>query len=123
MKLDIPALVREARQIKARQETDAGRLKEICAHLVEQGAGEYEGGDGSKAVVVCPSPKLKVDSKRLEELQKLAGESFAKLFDKVVSFKPAKGFREVAAAVLTPARARKIVEACEEESSPYVKIS
>lgn len=119
----IEALVDEGRALKARIAADGDRLKEISVELVTLGSGTYEGSNGSKATVVVPSPSLKPTSEAVEKYREELGPVFKKLFDAVTTYKPVKAFREVAGALLTPAKARKIVEACEVPGTPYVKFS
>lgn len=106
------------REIKAKQD----RLKEIEAELItHHGAGTHTGREGAECAVVVPNPGIKVVEGDIERCQDIAGEHFSKLFDKIVSHVPVKAFREVAAALLTKAKAAKLIAVLEKTSSPFVK--
>jgi hypothetical protein len=119
----IPVLVTEANEIKRRQKEDGDRLKEISAALVKAGAGEHTGSDGSTALVICPSPTVKYIEDNHAQLQKLAGDEFYSLFERKVTYAPVKAMRDVAKALLTPAKARKLIALSEVPSTAFVKFS
>lgn len=116
-------LVTEAFKLRARIKADGEKLKEITERLIAEGPGDYLGLNGEKASVIAPGPNLKPSAEVVESLRDSLGDAFGKLFDKVVSYKPAKAFREIAGAVLSPAKAKKVIAQCEQESNPYVKFS
>ena len=122
------------REIAAKTE----RLKVLKADLVSEAGtrpDEYtgtaggghswlaEGADGCVARVTFPAPKLKAtiagDSSAIEKVRKLAGSAFARLFNQVPAYKPVAGFRDEAEALLGK-DARKLIKACETNSSPTV---
>jgi hypothetical protein len=99
------------------------KLGEIRAQLGELAPGKYEGANATSCTVVWPGPSLKVDEETIQNLRaKLVAADFQKLFDKVVSWKPVRSFRDVAAAVLGK-KAKAVVESCEVPSSPQVKFA
>jgi|GEM_PF-4238153 hypothetical protein len=80
--------------------------------------------DGLLSLAVSwPAPSIKVDASKIDQIRTVAGDAFAKLFTKVVRFDPVKSFRDVAAAVLTPAKAKKLVGMCEVAGAPRVKFT
>lgn len=122
--LTLPQLVTRGAQLDAKIKTLGEELKGIRAHLVSAGHGEHRGENGERALVVFPSPVIKPDADAIADAQICAGRAaFGKLFERVVSFKPRKGFREIASAVLTPAKCKKLIERCEVESAPQVRFS
>jgi len=108
-------------QIKPAQE----ELKTLKGQLIDGGAGVYHGTDGRKATVISVSEKLEPNPNEEAVLaaKKIAGETFEKLFEKVVTYRPLKSFRELALALLTPAKARKVITACEKPGYTFVKLS
>ncbi len=125
MNSEVSDLVDEGVRLQASMKENKKRLEEITSELIKRGAGEHTGTAGRKALVICPSAAVKTpkDDDSLARVRKLAGSLFSKLFDKKVSYTPVKSFREVAAAVLTPAKAAKVIAECEEEPKSYVKFS
>lgn len=121
MATDITKLVTEGFALKREIETKQARLKEIADALVERGAGTYEDGKGASCTVVVPSAGIKPSEEDVEVCKDIAGEHFAKLFEKAVSFKPVKAFREVAAALLSKAKCAKLIAQVEKASSAFVK--
>lgn len=117
----IAALVSEGSHLKATIKSQTERLKEIEATLLQSEHGELIGPDGTKALIVAPSPGIKPNSQDIDAVREIAGDNFTKLFDREVSHKPKKGFREIVAALFTPAKAQKIIGLCEKASVPYVK--
>ncbi len=121
-KINIPTLIAEGASIKARVKADAARLKEIEAELIRQGAGKHEGDNGASCTVIIGAAAIKLPKDAVDKVRELLGEEhFKTLFDRTVGYAPVKGFRDVAAAVLTEAKARKIIALCETPASPYVK--
>lgn len=125
MKSEVSDLVDEGVRVQASMKENKKRLEEISAELIARGAGEHTGTDGRKANVIFPSAAVKTpkDEESLARVKKLTGTLFAKLFDKKTTFSPVKSFRDVAAALLTPAKASKVIAECEEEPKAYVKFS
>lgn len=120
---NVEPLVTEGALLKARIKADSERLKEITESLVTEGPGEYHGAAGEKALVIVQGPSIKPTAETIDELKASLGDSFGKLFDRVVSFKPVKAFREVAQAILPKGKAAKVISRCEVDSTPYVKWS
>jgi len=121
-KSNIEALISEGVSIKARMKTDAGRLKEIEGEILPLGAGKYEGRDGTACTVIVGSPSIKPNEAAIEAVKNAVGEEhFKTLFDRVIGFKPVKGFRDVVNAILTPAKAKKVLGLCEAAAAPYIK--
>lgn len=116
-------LVAEGAQLRDRMAADKKRLDEINSALIDLG-GSHE-HDGHKALVITPSDSVTFpkDAEDQEKARSLAGDAFAKLFEKTISFSPTKAFREVAAAVLTKSQAAKLIDLCSVAKSPYVKWS
>lgn len=119
-------LVDQARALKAAIAKQSENLKLIEGKLIELGAGKYAGTDGVTVTVVAPSaekpgaisygwPEAE-DEERAEEIEavirKLTGDHFGKLFARHVRYLPVEGFTAVASAVLTPGKARSVVEIC-----------
>jgi len=119
----VEPIVTEGAKLKARIKADSERLKEISERLVAEGAGEYHGAEGVKAIVVVPGPSLKPAAETIDALKTTLGDSFGKLFDRVVSYKPVKSFREVAGALMTKAKATRLIVQCEVAATPFVKWS
>lgn len=113
------------------------RLKELKAEFVLAAAGkdlDIQATDGNVVHVCFPDPSLIrggffflgdqaviiQDKKqvKLGPIRDLAGEHFGKLFAQF--YKPAKAFRELTRVLLPEKRAEKLIELCEEESSPRV---
>lgn len=123
MKSDTFALVTEAVKISRRMDKDDARLKEIKKLLTKQGKGEYL-GEGGKALVIEPTPGIKPSEEDVEKVKALlTKEQFNKLFDTETVESPVKNFRDVIAAVLTPAKAKRVIKICEKKSSTQVRIS
>jgi hypothetical protein len=102
----------------------SAELKEIKAELIAAGAGEHEGTDGARALVVLPAAKISPADTAIAHLhEKLEPKVFAKLFTKIVEFKPVKDFRAIAGALLSAKEAAKVVELCETESAAQVRFS
>lgn len=116
-------LVAEGARLKDSIKAQSTRLKEIEAELISLGQGVTEDGHGHKANVIQPSAGVSfpADEESAAKVRELAGEFFGKLFERVITQKPVKAFREIAAAVLPKKAAEKIVTLCESEKSAYVK--
>jgi threonine aldolase len=119
--MDTTTLVEAGAKLKAEIRTKQDALKEIEAHLIERGAGTYEGAAGESCTVIVPNPVIKPTADEIEAAREAAGDAADKLFTKVVSYAPVKAFREVVAALLSKAKAKKLIALCEKTSSPFVK--
>lgn len=136
---EVSKLIDEATAIEAKfamPKEKADRLKEI-KNLLQVEALEREdehepGKKGGKhwifeskvnqVTVTMPDPSLKPEEEDIEACRLLAGPVFAKLFDRTVSFSPAKSFRDLVSKLLTPAKAAKVIEICERPSAARVAI-
>ena len=124
---DLASLVSRGAALKAQTKALNAELAEINAQLLAHGAGEYLGGEGGgKATVVKPSPKFAPDAADIDQVRELfqddedGAETFKKLFARTVSYSAVKGVRHVAAALLTPAKLRKLCALCEKPATPFV---
>lgn len=114
-------LVTRGHALKGEITTRTDELKKIEEQLIEHGAGTLLGAGAAQCTVIVPNPGIKPDAAAIEACQGLAGASFKKLFEKVTTYKPVASFAAVASAVLTPAKAAKVIELCQKASSPFVK--
>jgi hypothetical protein len=84
----------------------------------------YPAGDFKSAMeeqgIKKPKPEDFSLFQRAREImaRELAGESFAALFDRHVLFRPKKAYAELAAALLTPAKARDTIALCKITAPP-----
>lgn len=121
---DLRSIIRRGRDLNAQIAEASDELKKIKARLIQAGAGEHEGTDGAKALVIFPSPSIKPDEDAIRNVKRLAGpKKFAKLFLETIVLTPVKAFREVAAALLDPDIADECIQACEKDGSPQVRFS
>lgn len=120
MSKKIAAQVARGHQIRAQMKDLKEELASIEADLIEAGGGED--AEGRKAIVVESAPAIAAPEK-IEDAQGIAGDHFGKLFEKVVTYKPVKSFREVAGALLTKAKAGRLISLCEKAKAPYIKWS
>lgn len=120
----VKALVSEGSLLKSEIKAKSERLKQITDQLVELEAGDYTGEHGEICKVIQPGPGIKPNAADCEAARELCGdEAFKKLFDREVSYSPKKAFRDLAAALLTPAKAAKVIALCEKVSTAFVKWS
>jgi len=119
---EVAASVDRGWSLKQRIEADREELKKIETTLIELGPGEYAGDSGRRAQVIQPSPAIKPKTEAVETARELIGDepTFKKLFEKIVTWKPAKSFREVAAAILPKNKLTKVIETCEVDCAAYV---
>lgn len=110
--------------LKADLVTEAGTRED--EHTATAGGGRSwiaEGADGCVARVTFPAPKLKAsiagEGSAIEKVRKLSGRFFGLLFYQVPAYKLIANFREEAEAMLGK-DARKLIRACESNSSPTV---
>lgn len=96
-------------------------LDQAEADIIALGKGKHTGAEPGHVVTVVaatPASTGAVTYKPLppeheEAARKLAGVRFGSLFDRQVIYTPREGFAAIAGAVLTPARARDLVQFCE----------
>lgn len=112
-------LVSKGLGILARLKAIEAEKLELEAELIKLGAGQYiePNGEGTCTVVgaTLGSPGVvayRLEAKAEEVAKKIAGEQFAKLFDRKVSFTPCEGFASVAPKLLTPAKSRDLLATC-----------
>lgn len=120
MSKHISALVSEGHKLKETIKLSGSRLKEIESALIEAGIGDHVDGDGHVAKVIQPSSAITTPAD-LDTVRDLLGDAFSKAFEKSISFKPVKAFKEVVGALLDKRKAAKVIAACEVEKSAYVK--
>ena len=120
MSKKIEALVTRGHHIRAQMKDLKDELAGIEHSLIDAGGGED--ADGRKATVIESAPSIAVPE-NIDDAQGIAGEHFGKLFEKVVTYKPVKSFREVAGALLTKAKAGRIISLCEKPKAPWIKWS
>lgn len=117
------ALIIEGHALRAEIAERQERLKAIEGQLWETlvEPGTYSTPAGSIALV-SPGPKLTTTDEAIETARKLCPKTiFGKLFERSVSYSPVKAFRDLAAALLTPAKSRDLIAAFEQDSSKYCK--
>lgn len=78
---------------------------------------------GLSMTISWPAPEIKFPKAKLAALQKLCGDKFRKLFFELTINIAVKNFRDVARAVLTPAKAKKAIALCEVASAPRLKFT
>jgi hypothetical protein len=110
-------LVIDAFKLRRRMAADAERLEAIEQQIIALGAGDYAGGGDSLKVIgaVAGAPGMVfyvLDGQDEEEAKKLAGEAFADLFLRKITFSPCEGFALVLPKLVTPAKARKLELLC-----------
>ena len=117
------ALIAEGAALKAKIAKDSERLKEIAdAVIAKLPPGKHEGNDGAACTIIAPSPSVKPSAEDAEAVREIAGDdAFKKLFERVVSFKPVKAFREVLAAITDKRTTAKVLSLVEKDSTASVK--
>lgn len=116
------ALIGEGSRLKARISADSKRLKEIEGALVNLPPGTHEGENGAKCQVIAPAASIKLDSDDAETVKEAVGaDAFSKLFDRVVSFKPVKSFRDILGALVGKREQNKVLRLTEKPGTAYVK--
>jgi hypothetical protein len=131
----VDAAVKLDRQIK----DDTRRLRDLKAQLMVEASlhpadhGTTEGGgsswtftgrSGNIVRVIFPAPQLRSsfdpENKTHAKILAKFGDLLGKLFGKRVVYKPLDDFRARVEMELPPARAAKLIAACETESDPKV---
>lgn len=121
---EIAALVDEGVELDSAIKAKSKRLDEIKATLRARGVGEYKGTGSNVAKVLEVEASIKpVAEQKADAARKLAADHFPNLFARTVTFLPVKGFRAVCVALLTPAKAAKLIALCEKENTPQVRFS
>lgn len=118
------AKIRRGRDLDLEIKAKSEELKLIKGELAKLGAGEHVGTDGAVALVIYPAPSIKPSEETVDSLKgKLEAGVFRKLFDRLVLYKPKKGFREIAGALLSHRESEEVIGVCEVENSPQVRFS
>ena len=118
---EIKSTVTQGAKLKREIADRSDELKRITALLITLTPGDYQGEQGEVAKVVQSSAAIKPSSAVIGQVRAIVDpDIFTKLFDRIVSWKPVQNFRSVVAAVLTPAKAQKVVALCEVDCAPYV---
>lgn len=115
--METTALRKEGQKLNEEIKARRKRLDEITVELLKSGPGKHEEctivGESSQVVV----PEGDED----EQVQKLAGEHYGKLFEKVTSYKCVKGFKDVVTALFPTRTADAILKRCTKLKSGFVK--
>lgn len=112
----IAALIDRWHAAKLKVAAAQEELAAIEVDVLKLGRGKYVGTvPGAEVTVVAATPEgvtyeLVADNE--EEARKICGELFAKLFDRVVSYKPCSSFRDVVGKLLKKGAAGKLLELC-----------
>lgn len=95
------------------------RLAKLDQDLIALGVGPYTDEQGGNPFIVVGPVDGKpggvtfvLDPKDEATARTLAGDAFAKLFDRQVTHSPCEGFAVVAPKLLTPAKARDLLAIC-----------
>ncbi len=125
-KITLCDLIDEAHEIKGRIAAEEKRLKAICEQLLaSHEPGEYSGTDDRRARVFAPGAEIKLADSDLDATREAVGgdDNFKALFERNVTFKPKKGFREIAGAILKKPALKKLFALVEKQKAPFVKFS
>lgn len=115
--MDTAKLRAEGASLKATIKADSARLKEIETDLLSEGPGKFE-----ECTIVDESTQVVVpEGDEDEQVQKLAGEHYGKLFEKVTSWKCVKGFKDVVTAIFPVRTAEAILKRCTKTKAGFVK--
>jgi hypothetical protein len=93
-------------------------LDKVNEQLVALGAGRYRDEADHTCLVIdaiphrMSDPSFVLKEGDLGRAKELAGAAFRKLFSRHETFSPKTGFDGIAGAVLTPAKARDIIQLC-----------
>ena len=120
----IPALIARRAALKAVIAVATQELEQVTMAILALGAGEYHGPEGQRALVIAPGPSVQPPQSKamLDEIKAIIDDdkAFKGLFYFTGGYKPRKNFRSLAAALLTPTRAQKVLSLLERPSTPYV---
>ncbi|MGA3170362.1 MAG: hypothetical protein ABSE62_05055 [Chthoniobacteraceae bacterium] len=115
----VSSLVGEGHKLIAERNAKIGEILVLEQMLIALGAGRYcdetEPGLMCTAVAAVPGSIGPVSYTLSDEqaARKLSGDiAFSKLFDRTVLFAPCQAFSDVAPKLLTPAKARDLVQLC-----------
>lgn len=112
--------VDECLKLRAKIESLKAELKAAENKLIESGPGRYQNEEGEICVVVSATQERTAEcsyaipdgDSPLDAAKNIAGDSFAKLFERKITYDPCEGFASVVPKLLTPARARAMLELC-----------
>lgn len=115
--MDTAKLRAEGATLKATIKDASARLKEIETELLKDGPGKFE-----ECTIVGESTQVVVpEGDEDEQVQKLAGEHYGKLFERVTSWKCVKGFKDVVTAIFPARTAEAILKRCTKTKAGFVK--
>lgn len=118
----IGELVDEGAALNERMKLDALRMAEIKTALIEKGPGEYLGTNGAQVLVIFPAARIAPKPDAIPDISRALGpQFFGTLFDKIVSWKPAKSCRDIAERTLPPAKLKTFLELAEVDSPAQVR--
>jgi len=117
------SLIEEGCRLKAQIESDSARLKEIGEMLLEVLPAGPHHGESNSMLIVEPSPAVKPGEKDIEPVRLVLEDDdvFKKLFDRVVSYKPVKGFRDKLAVLVDKRKQKRILALVEKPTPKYIK--
>ncbi len=121
-KLRIERLVAESVLLKVCIDRDSARLDDLKAELGELPPGKYVSDAGARATVVAAGTAIKPDQAQVAAARQLAGIHARLLFEREVVYKPKPSFRDIVRALLTPAKADKIIALCEKPTAAQVRL-
>ncbi len=107
------------REIKAKQEA----LKDIETLIHKHGPGTHADGRGASCTVVPKGVTFEVSEANLDAVKKAAGAQFKTLFATSTAVNPVKSFRDVVLAVLSKAKAAKLLGLIEKPRAAFIKWS
>lgn len=115
--MDTAKLRAEGASLKAKIKDASARLKDIEAELQKDGPQKY-----TECTVVAESSQVMVpEGDDDEQVQKLAGDHYGKLFEKVTAWKCVKGFTDVVNAIFPARTAEAILKRCTKTKAGFVK--
>lgn len=122
------SLVARGAELRASIAEGKKTLEEIERALLELPAGAYRtsaGQSAARVTVVSPGPSIKPTPEAVAQVRELLDDDrvFRALFERVISHKPVKGFRDVLNALCTTAKIRKVEALCETPGAKYLRWS
>jgi hypothetical protein len=100
-------------------------LEALKAQVIKLGRGRHTGADPAHFVTVVAAvpastapDSFALDTEKVDQARKLAGEEFRTLFDRCEIFTPCEAFVQVVPKVLTPAKARDLLALCRVPGKP-----
>ena len=124
---EIAHLVARGAGLRASIAASKKSLEEVERALLSLEPGTYRTSEGqcaSKVLVIDPSAAINPTAAATAAVRDLVGDDhFRALFERCVSHKPVKGFRDVLKALCTPAKIKKVTALCEVPGTRYVRWS